>query len=310
MNASMAATDQVAGRRRLFVCACGMLAVAALGAHPSRAQPPASPVDHLGYQWLQQELKELKRLVFQRQLAERQARTEKDTLKRQRDDAVRFAGGAQHAAYRCAYLALLQSAQQSPAQSSLFQMHVPPLAADEFRSPRARDFPGGTVAELVDFVRTRHLSVRPGSRAQLVLAELSYDAVNDADARIAELDARIERYKAQNAAHNAALKELLIAAAHCRSCRHCWHGAYGCCGSAPAVAAWPSQFNFPQGEQPAGLQSQAYAPPPVPSNVRYGAARPRTRTDRLSFLKPPTEGLATDPLDMPPASDVARQQQP
>ena len=254
MNASIALTDKVAKRRRLYVCACGMLAVVALGARPVLAQYPASPAGRLGYKWLQQELTELKRLVFQRQLAERQARTEKDTLSRQRDDAVQFAGGATaHGASLRLYGATAILRGNRPRRAACFRCACRRLLPMSFGRRGPKDFSGGTVAELVDFVRTRHLSVRPGGRAQLVLAELARDAVNDVDSRIADLDARIERYKAQNAAHNAALKELLIAAAHCRNCRHCWHGGYGCCGSAPVVATWPSQFNFPQGEQPAGL---------------------------------------------------------
>ena len=77
MNGSIRMTHEGAGQRRILAIACGILAVVTLGAHLSRAQHPALPAGRLGYQWLQQELTELKRLIFQRQLAERQVRTEK-----------------------------------------------------------------------------------------------------------------------------------------------------------------------------------------------------------------------------------------
>jgi hypothetical protein len=58
-------------------------------------------------------------------------------------------------------------------------------------------FEGGTVADLVHHVVSNNLSMRPGSRAHLILAELGHDLLRDLDAQIQVADQRVEYYKGQ-----------------------------------------------------------------------------------------------------------------
>jgi hypothetical protein len=161
-------------------------------------------------------------------------------------------------------------------------------------------FPGGTVGELVRHILDNRLSVPYGSRPQLVLANLTHDMVRQVDGRMEVLEDSIERYKAQNPAHNAALKELLIAATHYRCNGHAWCGGGGyhvggCgthCGHAYHDGARPSLFNFPQGEQPAGLQSQAYARSTLPYNLPNRLAPSRTAEELSWLLKPAADSAA------------------
>jgi hypothetical protein len=107
------------------------------------------------------------------------------------------------------------------------------------------EFPGGTVGELVGWVTDNDLTVRYGSQSQMLLTELAYDMTRDLNNQIAILEERIERYKAQNPAHNAAIKGRLLAASGFPN------GHRGGFPTSTTLA----------GSQPAGLQSQAYGGP-------------------------------------------------
>jgi hypothetical protein len=60
-------------------------------------------------------------------------------------------------------------------------------------------FEGGTVADLVRHVERNNLSVRTGSRAQLILSELGHDTLRDLNAQCELADQRAEYFTVQNA---------------------------------------------------------------------------------------------------------------
>lgn len=81
---------------------------------------------------------------------------------------------------------------------------------------RARElsFGGGSVGDLVEFLLDNDLSPPLGSHAQLVLARVGSEMEQNIRLQISTLEDRVERFKAQNPAHNGATKELLIGKAH------------------------------------------------------------------------------------------------
>ena len=81
----------------------------------------------------------------------------------------------------------------------------------DYLDPEAFAYAGGTVANLIQHIAENRLSVRYGSPAQLALSELGHDLMRDLDGQIASLTTRVEELKAQNPAHNAALKQRVIA---------------------------------------------------------------------------------------------------
>lgn len=160
-------------------------------------------------------------------------------------------------------------------------------------------FPGGTVAELVEHVLAHHLSLLYGGRAQLTLGELAHDMLRDLDDQIAVLEDRIEHYKAQNPAHNAAMRQRALTEDN-RPSSECYDGGYsqavvrvftpyGTSFVAPVMIR--RTMNQQPGPAPAsdiaGLGSEAYSRP-LP-HLQNGArpVRPTTTPEKLLFLVQP-----------------------
>ena len=59
-------------------------------------------------------------------------------------------------------------------------------------------FDGGTVADLVNHVLANNLSVRTGSPAHVIFAELGHDMLRDLNGQVDLADQRVEYYKIQN----------------------------------------------------------------------------------------------------------------
>ncbi len=271
--------------RHVAVC---LIVVAALALF---AQPLAARSTPPGARYLERELKEFKRLVEGLKRDERQARSQRKRLEQIRDRARRYIQGSSHPLSVAGFKALSKEIVSSPNQASMLLMEAPYAPPTDFHPAPQGDFQGGTVADLVQFVIKEHVAPKPGTKAQLILAELSRDALNELDYKIANVQEHIDRYKAQSAAHNSAIKELLIARAHVYHCSHCAHHGCGACGYRP------STFNFSPGEQPAGLQSQAYAPRAIASaELAADEGRPHTSGDRLPFLVHPLEIRDRGPL--------------
>jgi hypothetical protein len=155
------------------------------------------------------------------------------------------------------------------------QARVGPLEAGDFVPEPDELFEGGDVGELVQYCRQNNLSLRYGSRAQLIVAELTRDLVREADERIAALSERIEHYKAQNVAHTDLIGKLLVCAAHCHGCHDCCHHGYGYCGHAPVMPSPPI----------AGLNSHAYDTREIPRYLGLKSSeRAETDASRLKFL--------------------------
>ena len=196
------------------------------------------------------ELRDLNRLTFKLNRDEQHARQERDLLVKNRANAVKFVDGGTRRLHRIGFLELVQSMEQSPAQVSLFQMEVPALAADDFTPTATTGFPGGNVHELLRFCSEHQVNVEPGGEAQLVLAELASDVIHAADARILELNERIEDLKAQSIAQADLLERLMLAHKHCHYCRGCWAHGYGWCGATSIVvveepaAGWNSMTYY------------------------------------------------------------------
>jgi hypothetical protein len=105
---------------------------------------------------------------------------------------------------------VLKSASRSEQQEALrWSTRVAALFADMAARPQRelgqflRDkgfrFPGGTLADLVDYLLAHRLGVRPGGRAQAALAAATTPLLAELDAQIAVLEDRIEFYKEQRA---------------------------------------------------------------------------------------------------------------
>ena len=222
------------------------------------------------------EIHELHRLVFLLKRDEARARTECNAVVKYRNNAQHFVNGGRDVLFRTGFRALVQKYAHSPEQSRMLQMHVPALAADDFVPAPVSSFVGGDVSQLVEFCRRNNLSVCFGSRAQLVLAELARDLIHKADEQVAELNDRIELYKAQNIAHTDLIGKLMLCARHCHCCDTCYHRGYGCCGCVPPLPVY---------HPIAGLNSTAYDISRTARSERSGKSRSvATDHGRLRFL--------------------------
>jgi hypothetical protein len=283
MNASFASS--FGGFQRRIACRLGIACMfVAVVVSPATAAPTPAGV---ALKRIVTEIRELKRLVFLLKQDERKARTGREQVAKYRGNALLYANGGRHVLHRTGFVALFQKFEQSPGQASLWQMQVPTLEADNFVPEPEESFSGGDVSQLVHYCRQKHLSLRLGSRAQPIIANLVCDAVRQADAQIAVLDERIEHYKAQNIAHTDLVGKLMLCARHCHGCGACYHYGYGCCGSAPALA-----LDHPI----AGLNSRAYDTNRSPKNERPGTSD-GVATDhrRLKFLTSDEPTHATQP---------------
>lgn len=180
-------------------------------------------------------------------VAERDIAALRETLGEWRQTVEPAAGrlrGSKRTALR-AYFARIEQMLDEMEQSAAESEPAAFLQTGGFR------FDGGTVAELVHHVLGHQLSIRRGGAAQTLFVGLVARMTGKAYRDIAVHEDRIEHYKAQSPAHNAALKERLIRGGFWG---FWWPGA--AYGSYPG--AYPSTFNFPQGAMPAGLQSRAY----------------------------------------------------
>ena len=230
MNASFARS--FGGFQRPIACRFAVAGlVVALLAGPAAAQT----AEGVALNRIVTEIRELHRLVFLLKQDERKARTEQAQVQKYRGNAQQYANGGRHVLHLAGFVALVQRFEQSPGQATLWQMQVPALEADNFVPKPEESFAGGDVSLLVHYCRQKHLGLRLGSQAQLIIANLVCDAVRQADARIAELDERIEHYKAQNIAHTDLVGKLMLCAQHCHGCHACYHYGYGYCGSVPAL---------------------------------------------------------------------------
>jgi hypothetical protein len=79
------------------------------------------------------------------------------------------------------------------------------------RLPKSLSFRGGTVADLVQHIVDHRVSVRYGSRAQLLLSDLGTDLYRNLDQKIAGLEERIENLKSQSAGSGPGSRALLAA---------------------------------------------------------------------------------------------------
>ncbi len=286
MNAHF--SPNFSGFQRQIAC---RLAIAGLvlgivpGIFASPAVAQRTPA-HVALERIVIEIGELKRLVVLLNADERKARTERNQVVNYRGSALMYANGGRNV-YFTGFVALVRKFEQSPGQSSMWQMHVPSLEADNFEPQPKESFAGGDVSQLIQYCRKNHLGVRLGSRAQLVIANLVSDAVRQADERIAELDERIERYKAQNIAHTDLIGKLMLCARHCHGCHACYHHGYGCCGGVPALV-----LDHPI----AGLNSYAYDTRGTSKSELPGASH-GVVTDhrRLKFLTPDEPTQAAEP---------------
>lgn len=274
------------GLTRQIVYRLGIAGLAvAFVASPAAAQSPSGVALHR----IVSEIRELRRLIFLLKQDERKARTERTQVAKYRNDALQYANGGRHVLHLAGFVALVQKVEQSPAQASLWQAYVPVLEADNFVPTPKQPFAGGDTSQLVHYCRTKHLGVRVGGRAQLIIANLVCDAVRQADAHIAELDERIEHYKAQNIAHTDLVGKLLLYAQHCHGCHGCYHYGYGYCGSVPAL-----NLDHPI----AGLNSRAYETKGAPGTPRPSSSGGIvTDHRRLKFLTLDEPTPATQPAD-------------
>jgi hypothetical protein len=141
-------------------------------------------------------------------------------------------------------------------------------------------FPGGTVAELLQFAELNRLPLPYGSRPQLVLSELGHDMLRQLDERIDILDGKVDRLKTQTYTISRAEQGPLS-------------GESVTVSSTNPLTGHATTATLPADTFAAMIDPRLndYHVPPFPSRspaqpLEVQPARPRTNAARLGFVAP------------------------